>query len=71
MVLRETVGIRLGLHTVRFRIGRENPVIFRISRTVHLGFPALFIWVGHAIFFLLIQRTLKISKFGKLIDYFI
>jgi hypothetical protein len=32
---------------------------FSDSHTVHLGFLALFIWVGSAIFFLLIQRVFK------------
>jgi hypothetical protein len=31
----------------------------RISHTAHLGSPALFIWAGPAIFFLLIQRFYK------------
>jgi hypothetical protein len=29
----------------------------RLSRTVHLGFPTLFIWAGPLSFFLLIQRA--------------
>jgi hypothetical protein len=66
MVLRESVGIWLGFHTAHFRIGRENPVIFRISHTVHLGFSALFIWAGPAIFFLLIQRVFKYSNDSNL-----
>jgi hypothetical protein len=40
--------------------------LFRISRTVHLGFPALFIWAGSAIFFLLIQRFFKYSNDSNL-----
>jgi hypothetical protein len=38
----------------------------RISHTVHLGFPALFIWAGTAIFFLLIQRFFEYSNGSKL-----
>jgi hypothetical protein len=44
---RNTVG--LAYHS--FLIDRKNPVIFRISRTIHLGFPALFIWAGPLSFF--------------------
>jgi hypothetical protein len=49
-----------------FWIGWENPVILRISRTVHLSFPTLFIWAGPAIFFLLIQRVFKYSNDSNL-----
>jgi hypothetical protein len=38
------------------------PDLFRIPHTVHLGFPALFIWAEPAIFFLLIQRFFKYSN---------
>jgi hypothetical protein len=35
---------------------------FQISHTVHLGFPALFICVGHAIFFLFNSESFQIFK---------
>jgi hypothetical protein len=35
-------------------------------RTVHLGFPSLFIWAGSAIFFLLIQIVFKYSNDSNL-----
>jgi hypothetical protein len=39
---------------------------FSDSRTVHLGFPALFIWAGSPIFFLLIQSVFKYSNDSNL-----
>jgi hypothetical protein len=36
--------------------------LFKISRTIHLSFPAVFIWTRPAIFFLLIQRFFKYSN---------
>jgi hypothetical protein len=39
---------------------------FLDSHTVHPGFPALFIWAGSPIFFLLIQSVFKYSNDSNL-----
>jgi hypothetical protein len=63
---RNTVGLPYRLFLDWAGKSGNFPDLSRISRTVHLSFPALFIWAGPAIFFLLIQRFFKYSNNSNL-----
>jgi hypothetical protein len=59
---RNTVGLPYRLFSNWTGKSSNFPDLFWIFRTVHLGFPALFICGGSAIFFLLIKRFFKYSN---------